>query len=104
MKLVKTGIIAQLIVLTSLLLAMQAKASELDAYKVGNMAIGTKLTGQEVAALLAKGRTCVKDGARVMFHSKDITKKHCQKANITGVAVIKVSDIETALATKLLGL
>lgn len=79
--------------------------SELTSYIVTSTSgnTGPKYSESQVAEMLNAGNTCVKDGGKVLFKSKNITKKHCQKAKyLPNIRVIKASD--TSFYTKLLGL
>ena len=70
---------------------------------VSTNSTGPKYTKSQVVKMLESGRTCVKDGVKVLFHSKDITKKHCQKAKyLDNVRVIKAN--QTDFYQELLGL
>lgn len=69
----------------------------------GNAANGPKYSQADVIKMLGEGNTCVKDGVKVLFKSKNITKKHCQKAKyLENIRVIKAN--QTSFYKQLLGL
>jgi hypothetical protein len=103
LQVLKIGFTAQVLTVLALIVAANVNAQSLDAFRASEVVVGRKLNESELTALLAKGKTCIKDGVKTLFHSKDITKRHCQKAAITGVNVIKISEIENKLAQKILG-
>lgn len=87
-----------------LVLTVNYSHANLESFQVvGNTDNGPKYTKEQVVKLLKSGKTCVKDGVKVLFHSKDITKKHCQKAKyLKGIRVIKAN--QTNFYREILGL
>lgn len=68
----------------------------------GNVAV--QISESELVKMLAEGRTCVKDGVAVLAHSKDVTKKHCQKSTILKLRTVKANQLSPETYTKLTGL
>lgn len=90
-----------LILLTMLTSSVLAQDLSSFVPQTGN--VTAKFTKAQVAKMLGEGSTCVKDGVKVLYQSKNITKKHCQKAKyLKGIRVIKASN--TDFYTELLGL
>jgi hypothetical protein len=96
-----------LVLLMSVVLAIastgKANAS-VSEYQITSGNIAAKFSTEQVVTMLKQGKTCVKDGVRVLLKSKDITKKHCQKSSILGLRVIKAKNLNVALYKQLTGL
>ena len=69
---------------------------------VGGNTTATFTTAQ-VEKMLNEGNTCIKSGVKVLFHSKNISKKHCQKSKKLGLRVVKASQLELSLYKKVMG-
>lgn len=92
-----------IVVLVLMALSTVALA-DLSGFTVTSGNVTAKFTESQVAKMLGEGRTCVKDGVKVLFKSKDLTKKHCQKSTILGLRVIKAKNLELELYKKITGL
>lgn len=96
----------KLIAMLMLLVSLNAMASleEFAAAPSASGEITATFTADQVASMLGKGNTCVNDGAKVLFHSKNVTKSQCRKWRALGLNVIKFNQLERSLARKIMGL
>jgi len=92
----------KLLTVLSLVLSMTAFAG-LDDFKVTGGNVDATFTADQVAKMLAEGDTCLKSGVKVLYHSKNITKKHCQKSKKLGLRTIKDSQLELSLYKQIIG-
>lgn len=77
--------------------------ANLSEYVPSGVTVSKLFTKAEIGKMLAEGKTCVKDGVKVIYQSKDLTKKHCQKAKyLKGIRVIKAN--QTDFYAEILGL
>lgn len=86
------------------LLSIKIASANVSEYQITSGNIAAKFSTEQVVTMLKQGKTCVKDGVRVLLKSKDITKKHCQKSSILGLRVIKAKNLNVALYKQLTGL
>lgn len=77
--------------------------ANVNAYQLTE-SVTARFSGEQVLSMLKEGRTCIKDGVRVLAKSKDITKRHCQKSKILGLRVIKANQLPVNIYTALTGL
>ena len=77
--------------------------ANVNAYQLTE-SVSARFTAEQVLNMLEQGRTCIKDGVRVLAKSKDISKRHCQKSKILGLRVIKANQLPVAVYTQLTGL
>jgi hypothetical protein len=81
------------------------KASELDAFiPLATTTSDAKISEAQLVKMLTEGRTCVKDGQKTYYHSKDVSKAHCRKAKALGLRTISVNNLEIGLLKKVTGL
>lgn len=81
------------------------KASELNAFiPLATTSSDVKISESQLVAMLKEGNTCVKDGQKTYYHSKNVSKAHCRKAKALGLRTISVNNLETELLKKVTGL
>jgi hypothetical protein len=87
-----------------IMLVSNVALANVTEYLVTSGNVDARFTTEQVITMLKQGRTCIKDGVRVLAKSKDITKKHCQKSRILGLRVVKAKQLPVAMYTQLTGL
>ena len=86
-----------------LTLSTVALSANLNDFAVTSGNATATFTSAQVGKMLSEGNTCLKSGVRVLYHSKNITKKHCQKSKKLGLRTIKASQLELSLYKKVMG-
>lgn len=87
-----------------MIMSGQVFASGLDSFAPVGQVTASKYNEAQLVDALGKGNTCVKQGQKTFFHSKNITKAHCRMAKALGLTVISVNNLEIDLLKKITGL
>ncbi len=85
------------------ILATTSAFAGLDDFKVSTVNVEATFTKAQVIKMLAEGNTCIKDGRKTYYASKNITKKHCGKSTKLGLRVIRAKQLELSFYKEMLG-